>query len=630
MIRKASVLSLAGCFILMGWVGSARAASPVHIREVQPKGYPRMEITVSVDGPVTPNGIVVTENGRRAHVLGVETLSRSGRRFDVILALDTSNSVKGEPLTAAVAAARDFVAQLAPGIPLGLVTFSDHPRILQGISADHASSLQALDSINQTQGGTALFDSIVSASELFAGDAQHNVVLLTDGSDVGSRSDLDAAIQAARAKRAAIYTVGFGGKTDPRVLQALATRTGGSFTPTVQSQLSAVYQALSSQLSHQYVVTYRSVSAPGSQVALTVSTSFGSDTSLILNPAAPPSIAPPPRAPAFLTGTMGMTIALGLAFAALFVLFTMAFGVAARARRDRDLARKMSGSSMSDILVQQSNPEGDPEGWAGWIPTPLATAGRQLAEVGGFSDAVEHRLEQAGMPVRVGEFVATSVLAGVVGGVLGELVFGSLVFALIFAVAGGAVPWAYLGFKLNKRVNDLHSQLPDVMTILASSMRAGHSFLQALDTVAKEIGDPTAPEFSRVVAEVRLGRPVEEAMNALAERVGTDEFKWAIMAVNVQRDVGGNLAEILDTVAETVRERDTVRRQVKVLSAEGRLSVKILVALPFLMTLYIAKVNPGYIRLLWTTRPGLLMLGMAVVLMTIGIFWARKVVKIDV
>ncbi len=203
-------------------------------------------------------------------------------------------------------------------------------------------------------------------------------------------------------------------------------------------------------------------------------------------------------------------------------------------------------------------------------------------------------------------------------------------FALIFAVAGGVVPWAYLGFKLNQRVSDLHSQLPDVMTILASSMRAGHSFLQALDTVAKEVGDPTAPEFSRVVAEVRLGRPVEEAMNALAERVGTDEFKWAIMAVNVQREVGGNLAEILDTVAETVRERDTVRRQVKVLSAEGRLSVKILVALPFLMTLYIAKVNPGYIRLLWTTRPGLLMLGMAVVLMSIGIFWSRKVVKIDV
>jgi tight adherence protein B len=630
MIRRASLLSLAVCFVLLGVVGSARAGSPVHIREVQPKGYPKMETTVSVDGPVAPNGITVTENGRRAQVLSVETLSQTGRRFDVILALDTSNSVRGEPLAAAVAAARDFVARLAPGIPLGLVTFADHPRVLQGISADHASSLEALTGINQTQLGTALFDSVVSASELFAGDAQHNIVLLTDGADVDSRADLNAAIQAARAKKVAIYTIGFGGKTNSSVLQALATRTGGTYTPTVQNQLSAVYQALVSQLSHQYVVTYRSVSAPGSQVALTVSTSFGSDSSLILNPASPPAIAPPARVPAFLRGTSGIAIALSLSFVALFLLFTMGFGVATRARRDRELARKMAGPSMSDSLVEQHDAEGDLEGWGGWIPAPLATAGKQLAEVGGFSDAVEHRLEQAGMPVRVGEFVATSVLAGLAAGLLGELIFGSLLFALICAAAGGAISWIYLGFKLNKRVNDLHSQLPDVMMILASSLRAGHSFLQALDTVAKEIGDPTAPEFTRVVAEVRLGRPVDEAMNALAERVGTDEFKWAIMAVNVQREVGGNLAEILDTVAETVRERDTVRRQVKVLSAEGRLSVKILVALPFLMTLYIAKVNPGYIRLLWTTRPGLVMLGLAIALMSIGIYWARKVVKIDV
>src|SRR5206468_12845424 len=116
------------------------------------------------------------------------------RQFDVILAIDTSNSVQGPPLVAAVAAARDFVTKLAPGIPLGLITFSDHPRVLQGISPVHDSSLQALGSINQTQFGTALYDSVVSASELFAGDAQHNIVLLTDGADVGSRANLNDAI----------------------------------------------------------------------------------------------------------------------------------------------------------------------------------------------------------------------------------------------------------------------------------------------------------------------------------------------------------------------------------------------------------------------------------------------------
>jgi tight adherence protein B len=629
MRRVASIIALPLCLLLFA-VSPAGAASTVHIRGVEPKSFPLMEMTVSVDGPVTPKDIAVTENGRRVPIERVQTLSQSGRRFDVILALDTSDSVKGEPLGLAVEAARAFVNGLDPSIPLGLVTFSDRARVLQAITTDHASSLAALETITQTQSGTSIFDSIVLASELFSGSAQHNIVLLTDGADVGSRANLEGAIQAARTMKVAIFTIGFGGKTVPGVLQALATRSGGTYTPTIQSQLSAVYQALVSQLSHQYVVTYRSLSGAGSQAEVTVSTSLGSDTSLVLNPVPPPSIPPPSRAPAILRGTVGLLIALGLTFLALFVLLTMFLGANARNRRQRELARRMAAPSDHGETIQATEGDDSFAGWAGWIPAPVATAGKQLAEAGGFSDAIERRLEQAGMPVRVGEFVATSFLSALAAALIAELFFRSVIFALIFALVGGAIPWLFLGARLSKRVNTLHSQLPDVMMILASSMRAGQSFLQALDTVAKEIGDPTAHEFSRVVAEIRLGRPVAEAMDALAERVGTSEFKWAIMAVNVQREVGGNLAEILDTVAETVRERDTVRRQVKVLSAEGRLSVKILVALPFLMTLYVAKVNPGYIKLLWTTRPGLLMVGVASALMVIGIYWARKVVKIDV
>ena len=116
----------------------------------------------------------------------------------------------------------------------------------------------------------------------------------------------------------------------------------------------------------------------------------------------------------------------------------------------------------------------------------------------------------------------------------------------------------------------------------------------------------------------------------MAERVGTEEFKWAVMAVNVQREVGGNLAEILDILAETVRERQAIRRQVKVLAGEGILSMRILIVLPFLLILYIIKINPSYMRLLWTTRVGWFMIAIASALMTIGILWGRKVVKIDV
>jgi tight adherence protein B len=221
--------------------------------------------------------------------------------------------------------------------------------------------------------------------------------------------------------------------------------------------------------------------------------------------------------------------------------------------------------------------------------------------------------------------VGVTVLAVIAGAIL-----HSFAWAIALVVLAGAVPSLVLRRKLNKRLDALHAQLPDVLMILASSMRAGHSFLQALDTVSKEVGDPSGPEFSRVVTEIRLGRTPDDALNALAERVGTEEFKWAMMAVNVQREVGGNLAEVLDTLAQTVREREAVRRQIRVLSAEGRLSMWLLAAIPPAICLYITWVNPTYMRLLWTTHLGWGLIVMAMTLMTVGFFVARKIVRIDV
>ena len=162
---------------------------------------------------------------------------------------------------------------------------------------------------------------------------------------------------------------------------------------------------------------------------------------------------------------------------------------------------------------------------------------------------------------------------------------------------------AALRAALRKRTERMREQLPDVLTILASSLRAGHSFMQALDAVAREIPQPAATEFQRVVAEIRLGRSTDDALEALSERVGSSDFKWAVLAVNIQREVGGNLAEILDNVADTLRERAQMRRQIRVLTAEGRLSAWVLTLLP---------------------------LGIAVILLVLGVFWMRKIVDIDV
>jgi tight adherence protein B len=194
----------------------------------------------------------------------------------------------------------------------------------------------------------------------------------------------------------------------------------------------------------------------------------------------------------------------------------------------------------------------------------------------------------------------------------------------------GAVPFSVLSIAVGRRTKKLHSQLADVLMILASSLRAGHSFLQALDAVSQEAGEPAAGEFSRAVAEIRLGRSLSEALEDLSDRVDSDDFRWAILAVAIQREVGGNLAEVLDTVAATMRERDVVRRQVDVLSAEGKLSIYVLTALPIALAAYMGLVNPEYLSLLWTTQIGLVMFITGCSLLAVGLVWMRRVVKISV
>jgi tight adherence protein B len=173
-------------------------------------------------------------------------------------------------------------------------------------------------------------------------------------------------------------------------------------------------------------------------------------------------------------------------------------------------------------------------------------------------------------------------------------------------------------------------QLADVLSILASSLRAGHSFLQALDQVANEIKDPSAAEFHRVVSEIRLGRSVDDAMIEMADRIGSEDMRWAVMAVNIQRQVGGNLAEVLDIVSNTVRERAYIHRQVRVLSAEGRISIGILAALPFGIFFYLMLVNPEYVGILFTHPIGRILLLAGLSLMAAGIYVMTRIVRIDV
>lgn len=331
-------------------------------------------------------------------------------------------------------------------------------------------------------------------------------------------------------------------------------------------------------------------------------------------------------AQSFWGSDLGLGLVLGAVFLAVWLLVVMLAGVRARRVRERSLAQRLGrrGAVGEQPLVAD---EGSP---TQWVPEALAVAGERLAEATGFSEKLDARLERAGMPVLAGEFVALTAVAGVLGAVFAALLLQNLVFVLLVAGVIALAPWLWVLRGESKRQRALNDQLADTLSILASSLRAGYSFLQALDTVSKEIGPPSDEEFQRAVAEIRLGRPVEDALLAMADRVASEDLLWAVLAMNVQRQVGGNLAEVLDIVANTVRERAYLRRQVRVLTAEGRISAAILTALPFLVLLYIAIVQADYIAPLFTTTRGLILLLGGGLWMGLGIFIMFRMVKLDV
>jgi tight adherence protein B len=327
-------------------------------------------------------------------------------------------------------------------------------------------------------------------------------------------------------------------------------------------------------------------------------------------------------AESFWGSSLGLLIILVAVFVTVYLVVTFLAGTRARAKRQKTLEKR--------LRLGKGGAEGEEDTATQWVPESFANVGQRFAVATGFSAGLDERLEQAGMPILAGEFVAITVLCGVVGAVVAAIFLTNIIFILMIAGLAALIPYFRMKRSHRKRQNALIDQLADTLSILASSLRAGYSFLQALDTVSKEIGEPSAGEFQRVVAEIRLGRPIDDALTAMAYRVKSDDLKWAVIAINVQRQVGGNLAEVLDIVANTVRERAYIRRQVNVLSAEGRLSVAILAGLPFFILLYISIVNPDYIEPLFTTLVGNILLVAGGLWMALGIFLMTRIVKIDV
>jgi tight adherence protein B len=243
------------------------------------------------------------------------------------------------------------------------------------------------------------------------------------------------------------------------------------------------------------------------------------------------------------------------------------------------------------------------------------------------------RIERADWPLRAGEWFVLRIVAVIVGIALAMLFLPDIptwAAVLVGALVGFVLPALALRYMAQRRAKTFEQNLPDVLMLVATSLSSGFSLPQALDAVTRDAPEPARKEFGRAIAETRIGLDVADALDHMSVRMDSENMRWATMAIRIQRQVGGNLADTLRTTAKTLREREALKRQVRALSAEGRLSAYILIALPIGVFLYSLMVNYEYVSLLWTHPLGILMSLGGIVAMVIGVFWMRKVVQIEV
>lgn len=247
-----------------------------------------------------------------------------------------------------------------------------------------------------------------------------------------------------------------------------------------------------------------------------------------------------------------------------------------------------------------------------------------------FGQKLQRDLNRADIKLTVGEFMAIIGGAGVLGFLAGFVVFRNPIIAVAVGFVGTLVPRMYVNNQRKKRLNQFNNQLSDTIGLLSNSLRSGYSMFQSMEMVAREGAPPISQEFERVVREVGLGLAPDEALEHLVDRMQSDDLEMMVTAMNVQREVGGNLAEILDTISHTIRERVKLKGEVKVLTAQQAISGYVITGLPVVLSLVLFLINPKYMSTLWTDQCGWVMVGVSVSMISIGYFFIRKITKIEI
>ena len=637
-IRTAQGLLVIMLLLLPG--AAAAQTEELRINDVRTDDYPVVEIGVTVptelaDQKLSKDPFSVTEDGRTVQpYLGLTEDSDEQPAPRVVLALDVSRSMQST-IDQAKAAADQFVRDLPDGSQVAVIAFGATTEVLIDSTADLATVRSRIAAAEiDAQTGTALNEAVSQAADLATSPSAStgSIVLLSDGADdqTGRQGDIvsqEEAIEALRSSGARLWAVSLPSRQqDDEALKALAGDDGKVLPATDAGELEGIYQGLASDLSREYVLRFESEASGETELAVTldygalltqdVTTvkidgepnvgTTGRQAVTAIDTGAEKGVSP--------LGTFGAFVIAMLALAVASATFWLAV-LLPRVPRPGD---RLSAYSYSETTGDRLT------ALARWT-TDVTDRQLQHRNLGTRLDV---QLESGGLDIRPGEFVVIVVSVMVVTATVGIVIGGGLLgIMLALLVPLGVRVW--LGMRRGKRQDAFADQLTDVLQLIAGSLRAGYSLNQGIDAVSRDAEEPAASEFRRILIEHRLGRDLNEAMANCAERMDNADFSWVVQAIGIHREVGGDLARVLDNIISTIRDRATVHRQVRTLSAEGRMSARVLTALPLLVIVALQFTTPDYLSPMLSEPLGLMLLGVATVLIVVGLVVIRRMTRIQ-
>ncbi|MFP5364831.1 MAG: type II secretion system F family protein [Thermoleophilia bacterium] len=620
MTRGSSLLALAAALCVVLAPAGAHAQSGVDLRVNEATKWPDRQLVLSLPAKrvLSKDQIAILEQGEPVHNPKIVSESRNRKR-GVVLAIDASLTMRGEPIRQAMIAARSFSRRRSANTPLGVIFFSGPNRIALRPTIDRSRIKTTLAVGPALSRGTKIYDAAAASIGALreAGLTSGAVIVLSDGAEAQRGSAIAPAALTSLARRSniRIFSVGLKSRSfSAAPLRKMAAATGGRYGQAARPQdLPPLFAALGERLSAEYVVNYRSTQPAGASVQVeALVDGFLGAASVGYRAPELPMIGVKPRFEA--NASSGLDVSRVVILAVSFFLVTAVVLFL--------LMRPMRRSVVARVTDFAGLPGAAP-------PTPTsARRRRRQREPSDRWRRYAEAIELSG----IGLTPAALALWTAIGTVVFAMYLGFGIDRPPLMILAVAVPLAVRSFvlsRLNARRRQFEDQLPDNLQVLASALRAGYSFSAGIASMADDAPEPSRSELRRASNDEQLGMDVEEALATVGKRMDSAEIEYVGIVARMQREAGGNTAEVLDQVIETIRARQQLKRMVRTLTAQGRFGGIIISASPVVLSVGMSILNPGYFDPMFDSVLGIALLFGGVVMLTCGWLIIRKIVNVE-